>query len=485
MINSVMNTVSNILGSPQVPRPVQNRRSNSTRFVENEENSPNLSTNFSTFISPVKTSRENSMSMDSYESSSIHSDRISIDLKHNIDTINLDNPVNMKVAVQYLLEKVRDNESLLIAVSKENRSMSDDISELYTLNDALVAENTTLRDELSKLDQKQERCMAMKNVEPAGIINEEYNEFQKKTLNFVSHVCTWKKDIESTLDSMRVAFASDLDVRENSLMEEIVNIRDEIDGVKMSCKAEKDEICEAMLHDFQRIELDLKALETTINDGFDNRCHMNQCSNLRKEVQEVQDQAVHHQILLEAIKEEHSDSIDRLQENVIRLERDITVTNQYNRRPNLVIDGIPDSVPQWKLESTCLDLIHKLGFKNVGVYEVVGCHRLKKGVNDITTPTIIRFINRKIPEFCKKNRWRLKKIRFNNWNLSMRDDLCESNDEILRECERLRDEGIFSKVYTYNGFVKVTRPGSNRPRKLTHMSDLENLTSYNGYNVND
>ena len=61
----------------------------------------------------------------------------------------------------------------------------------------------------------------------------------------------------------------------------------------------------------------------------------------------------------------------------------------------------------------------------------------------------------------------------------MRDDLCEANDAILRECERLREEGILSKVYTYNGFVKVARSDTDRPRKLTHMVDIENLTCYN------
>ena len=180
-------------------------------------------------------------------------------------------------------------------------------------------------------------------------------------------------------------------------------------------------------------------------------------------------------IVLEVIKEEHSNEIDDLKVSMNKVERDITVTNQYNRRENLIIDGIPDNVPQWKLERTCLEIVHKLGFRDVGVYEVVGCHRLRKKEKDITAPTIIRFTNRKIAEFCKKNKWKLNKFNFNNWNLSMREDLCESNDKIFTECEKLKDRELLSKVFTYNGFVKVSKDTADRPKKLSHMDDVRLL----------
>ena len=55
-------------------------------------------------------------------------------------------------------------------------------------------------------------------------------------------------------------------------------------------------------------------------------------------------------------------------QDIVKLEKEITATNQYGRRENLVIDGIPDSVPQYELENTCLEIVQKLGFKNVGCY---------------------------------------------------------------------------------------------------------------------
>ena len=165
-------------------------------------------------------------------------------------------------------------------------------------------------------------------------------------------------------------------------------------------------------------------------------------------------------------------NIKSLKEEIVRLDKNITVTSQYNRRQNLVINGIPDHVPQEELENLCLDIIHNVGFWQVGSYEVVGCHRLKKKEKDATTPTIIRFVNRKIPEFCLKNRWRLKNLKYHNWNLSFREDLCEENDNILTECEKLKNEGHLFKVYTHNGFVKVVKNYRGRPIKLTHINDV-------------
>ena len=168
----------------------------------------------------------------------------------------------------------------------------------------------------------------------------------------------------------------------------------------------------------------------------------------------------------------NEERIKHLQNECVRLDKNVTITNQYNRRENLVIDGIPDHVPQENLEKACLDIIHELGFLPVGHYEVVGCHRLKKKEGDPTKPTIIRFVNRKVPEFCMKNRWRLKNLRFYDWNLSFREDLCDSNQAILTECERLKADGLIHKVFTHKGFVKVVKTNKDHAVKITHISEL-------------
>ena len=462
----MLDSVNSFLGSPKpqhASNVTQRRRhtnSNSTRCLDEMQEESNVSISFS----PVKTCRQNNMSADEDETSSLDNSKISIDLKHHIDTINLDNPLNMKVAMQYLLEKVRDNESLLIAVSKENRNMSNEINELYAMNETLVLENRSLKESIVSIQENQQ-----KNGDVD--LSEELKLIQDKTVHFITDFCEWKNDVESNLN--------DIELMENSLRGEIADLTDQVDVVKSTCQMEKDDVCKSFLMDFQHIESKLDDFEKKLDrcaqppDGH--QFGLEGMNKFQNKLNEIEKTVELNQIVLEVIKEEHSNEIDDLKVSMNKVERDITVTNQYNRRENLIIDGIPDNVPQWKLERTCLEIVHKLGFRDVGVYEVVGCHRLRKKEKDITAPTIIRFTNRKIAEFCKKNKWKLNKFNFNNWNLSMREDLCESNDKIFTECEKLKDRELLSKVFTYNGFVKVSKDRADRPKKLSHMDDVRLL----------
>ena len=139
------------------------------------------------------------------------------------------------------------------------------------------------------------------------------------------------------------------------------------------------------------------------------------------------------------LQKDYNDAFEYFRNEIDRLERIIDTTNQYNRRENLIIDRIPDHLPQEDLENVCREIIHQVGFVPISNYDVVSCHRLRKKGN--TSPTIIRFVNRKVPEYLKKNKWRLRNLNFYNWNLSFREDLCESNQAILAKCEELKAAG--------------------------------------------
>ena len=181
--------------------------------------------------------------------------------------------------------------------------------------------------------------------------------------------------------------------------------------------------------------------------------------------------------LVREVKEEIRGSIKFNNDKFVRLEKDIASTNQYNRRENLIIDGVPGDVPQNVLEQSCLNIIRDIGF-HIGPYEVVACHRLRKKEGDATPPVIIRFMNRKVTEYCLKNQWRLKYLQ-TDWALSFREDLCEANLVILNQCEKLKSDGHISKVFTHRGFVKivVVKKNKNRTFKVTHESDIDKIIS--------
>lgn len=400
----MFNSILTILGSPQVQLPSGNVGANITietaqndRLVSNStaiesetlnEQSPNVSRDISSSISPVKVDRNNSMSESSSSSASAYSDlNFSLSLKQNMNSINLDHPESQKMAILYLYDKMRELENLLIKSIKENQVLHNNIESLYKQNDALSSENLTLNDLITVQSEKSE-----------------------------------------------------------SLSVELDLLKKNVSAAKIAASS--------VAKDFEI------------------------------EIKEIQEKSCKNQIQLEILNEfseenrkiatDNKEVIEILDKDLIRVEKDVTTTNQYNRRQNLIIDGIPDNVSQDKLEMVCLDIIHRIGFLPVGSYEVVGCHRLKKREGDKTTPTIIRFVNRKVAEYCMKNRWKLKNLR-SSWSLSFREDLCETNLDILEKSETLQKEGYISKVFTRNGFVKIVMNDRQRPIKIHHIKELRDL----------
>ena len=382
---------------------------------------------------------------------------------------SLDEEEDLKTVVRYLVGKMNHNEQILIGVAKENRQLSEEVKELYRLNDALTAENVSLMESLALQEEKNQQFALKSEVE----------QLKRDLLVGKNTIChEIEEDIESLRCSIDMMGRKTEEVLSNVavLSDDVQDIGEAVENMNLKNQEEKDEICLAMLQDFARIDaLMQKNDDHHPSSSFTHADYTDEIQTLSRDLKETQTRAFHNHMLIEKLNDERSDEIDQMMTRMIQLEKDITVTNQYNRRPNLIIDGIPDKVPQRNLEGVCLDLIQKLGIFNVSCFEVEGCHRLRKGVNDSCAPTIIRFTNRKIPELCKKYRWKLSKLRYNGWDLSFREDLCEANKTVFTECEKMMNDGQLSRVYTHNGFVKVVRFEGERPRKLSHMEDISSL----------
>ena len=102
------------------------------------------------------------------------------------------------------------------------------------------------------------------------------------------------------------------------------------------------------------------------------------------------------------------DKCQQLENKVTLIELSHDALEQYGRRNNLVISGIPDSVQDSDFESTVSSILSDIDV-NVESREVEDCHGIGKS-NNGSKKTIIRFINRK---YCKKallNRKQLEKI---------------------------------------------------------------------------
>jgi predicted nucleic acid-binding Zn-ribbon protein len=470
-------------------------RSNSTVMHDTSSNySPDISEDISASFSPVRTSRENSMSEGFSDDHSSY-----LNLKHKIDVVDLDDPECQKTALKYLLHKVQHNENLVVAVVKEYNNVTDDLNKLYSLNDNLAAENITLKNEIESQKMKISKLSLKKDMEDLKSVLAEEKEL---IFNVLEKVVSERESESAEL--------------KQTLTEEISEMKEEIHAAKETCRDDKDDISNALVTDLHEIKswLDVEVEniretmksyrdESIVDEGkvvdqgdareLNSIKHTmatsskifqqqvgdakKEIQNLREEVKESLHRSSSNQIRIENVNIELSEEVDQLVRKMVDLEKEVQKTNQYGRRPNLVIDGIPDRVPQHHLEGICLDLIQKLGINNVTCLEVEGCHRLRKREGDRSSPTIIRFTNRKISELCKRNKWKLKKLRYNNWFLSFREDLNEANNEIYTKCEELKSKGLLTKVYTHNGFTKVVKNEGDWARNIFHMKDLFDLVN--------
>ena len=84
-----------------------------------------------------------------------------------------------------------------------------------------------------------------------------------------------------------------------------------------------------------------------------------------------------------------------LQNKIYDVEVKSASNDQYSRRNNLEIAGIPENINHEKLESTVCNLLDKLNIR-VGWNDIEACHRLKNHPKSIDpAKTIVRFVNRK------------------------------------------------------------------------------------------
>ena len=53
----------------------------------------------------------------------------------------------------------------------------------------------------------------------------------------------------------------------------------------------------------------------------------------------------------------------KLDERIIRLEKNKTKSEQYSRRNNIKLSGIPNAIPENNLEKVVTDICHNSGFE--------------------------------------------------------------------------------------------------------------------------
>ena len=95
--------------------------------------------------------------------------------------------------------------------------------------------------------------------------------------------------------------------------------------------------------------------------------------------------------------EKLEEEIKGLQEKNFKLDCRVIECEQYSRRENLVISGIPENIKDTELEKTVISTLEKLSIY-VNGKDISACHRLGRYNRNSRYPrrVIVRFVNRKI-----------------------------------------------------------------------------------------
>ena len=200
---------------------------------------------------------------------------------------------------------------------------------------------------------------------------------------------------------------------------------------------------------------------------------INNINSLKDEIISLKDTVIKR---LQEENERLRDKCQQLEKRVALIESSHDALEQYGRRNNLVISGIPDSVQNSDLELTVASVLSDIDI-NVELKEVEDCHRIGKS-NNGSKKTIIRFINRK---YCKKallkrkqlERIDLKKHKFvSDTRIFINENLKVKNEHLAFNCRSLKKRNYIFGIFTKNGTVYIKENENSRPVVILNMDAL-------------
>ena len=128
---------------------------------------------------------------------------------------------------------------------------------------------------------------------------------------------------------------------------------------------------------------------------------------------------------------------NKIENKVVSLEQSVNQVEQYGRRNNIVIAGIPDDITDDKLEDAVTSIMEDADvFIQNG--DIEACHRIGKPDKKALSKKIIaRFVNRKC---CKKALINRKKL--DNINSEMKYNFSKNNKIFINENLTRTNESI-------------------------------------------
>ena len=205
----------------------------------------------------------------------------------------------------------------------------------------------------------------------------------------------------------------------------------------------------------------LSGLETRLDERFD--CLANDIISIKETV-------------IKRLAEENA----RLKQRVNDLEVEVYKSQQYDRRNNIELNGIPSSVDQMNLESTVIKVLESIDVR-VNEADIEACHRLNKTQQDGSKTTIVRFVNRKHCERIMRNKKKFStcdrgKLGYSDQvQFYASSNLCPYYSFLAWKCRQLRKANLIHATWETNGTINIRIHENDKNTKIYHENEINKL----------
>ena len=168
----------------------------------------------------------------------------------------------------------------------------------------------------------------------------------------------------------------------------------------------------------------------------------------------------------------------KLEQKLVEFECSTNNVEQYARKNNIIISGIPDSVDNNQLEESVTEIVTDINV-NMASNNIEACHRIcKKDSRISSTKTIVHFVNRKHTKqalYNKKFTKSKKKKHTHTFNLNtnnpffISENLTRMNESLAYQGRKLKRNSLVNACYTKDGIVTIKINERSKAIKMTYL----------------
>ena len=163
---------------------------------------------------------------------------------------------------------------------------------------------------------------------------------------------------------------------------------------------------------------------------------------------------------------------NKLYDEVEEQKIEIAELNQYGRRENIEICGVPENIEVKKLEGHVISVLKSIGV-TVAPYNIVAVHRIGKKTPSRPRNVIVRFVNRKHSFSALKNKKKLINTPHKKYYII--ENLCPYNKKIFNRLYKLKKDNELHSVWSYNGMVYAKIDENDEGTQIRHLLDIDEL----------